>query len=140
MDLLTTKLHHVVYCVRPENQDRAAAFWRELGVTFEEVALPELGLRILLDWSAGIEVISPTEPEGSETARFQAFLAEQGEGVYSVVVRTPSVDGPIDVAAAYGAEVRFQRHSERGDDVTDEADLSPVLGMAVTFLATTKPD
>jgi 4-hydroxyphenylpyruvate dioxygenase-like putative hemolysin len=135
-----TTLHHVVFCVRPENQDQAAAYWRDLGLTFQEIPLVEEGLRVLLDWSAGIELVSPTELEGTETARFRAFLDEHGEGVCSVVVRTEEVDGPIAAAGRHGAEVRYQQHREDGDVVLDEADLTPVFGMPVTLLATNRPD
>jgi hypothetical protein len=138
--MASARLHHVVYCVQPENQERAADFWRDLGMTFHEVPLAEEGIRVLLDWSAGIEIVSPAQPGGTETARFQAFLDERSEGVYSVVVRTADVDGPISVAARHGAQVRYQQHREMGDVVVDEADLEPVCGMAVTLLATNLPD
>jgi hypothetical protein len=134
------KLHHVVFCVRPENQDRAAALWLELGLTFQELPLAREGLRVLLDWSAGIEIISPTEVGGTESSRFRAFLDTQGEGVYSVVVRTAQIAGPIAVAASHGADVRYQQHREHGDLVIDEADLAPVHGMPLTLLATNRPD
>jgi hypothetical protein len=136
----STKLHHVVFVVRPENQERAADFWRDLGMTFEEVPLAEEGIRVLLDWSAGIELVSPTEPVGTETARFWEFLNERSEGVYSVVVRAADVEGPISVAARHGAAVRYQQHRENGDVVIDEADLEPMYGMGVTVLATNLPD
>ena len=136
----STKLHHVVFCVHPENQERAADLWRELGLTFAEIPLEDEGLRVLLDWSAGIEIISPTVQEGTETARFRAFLDEHGEGVCSVVVRTDEVEGPIAALAQHGATVRYQQHREDGDTVLDEADLTPVFGMPVTLLATTMPD
>jgi hypothetical protein len=29
----SAKLHHVVFCVHPENQERAAAFWRDVDLT-----------------------------------------------------------------------------------------------------------
>jgi hypothetical protein len=138
--MTNARLHHVVYCVRPENQERAADFWRELGLTFREVPLAEEGIRVLLDWSAGIELVAPAARVGTETARFEAFLDARGEGVYSVVVRTADVEGPIAVAARHGAQVRYQQHRETGDVVVDEADLEPVCGMAVTLLATNLPD
>ena len=100
----------------------------------------EEGLRVLLDWSAGIEIVAPIEPEGTETARFRAFLDEHGEGVVSVVVRTSDVEGPLAVAVSHGAEVRYRQHRETGDVVVDEVDLTPVHGMAVTLLATNLPD
>lgn len=136
----SAKLHHVVFCVHPEHQERAADVWRALGLTFAEIPLEEEGLRVLLDWAAGIEIISPTEQEGTETARFRAFLDEHGEGVCSVVVRTDEVEGPITALAAHGAKVRYQQHRETGDSVVDEADLTPVFGMPVTLLATNMPD
>ncbi len=140
----TTKLHHVVFCVRPENQDEAADYWRDLGMTFVEVPLEEEGIRVLLDWAGGIEIVAPTEPVGTETARFVAFLDGPGEGVYSVVVRTDDFDGAIRSADRHGAGVQYQQHREHGEGegavVIDEADLSPVMGMGVTLLATNLPD
>jgi hypothetical protein len=134
------RLHHVVFCVRPENQERAADFWRGLGMTFSEVPLADEGIRVLLDWSAGIELVSPSEPEGTETARFWAFLNERGEGPYSVVVRTGDLQGPLVSAEKHGASVCYQQHRETGDVVVDEAELTPIFGMAVTLLNTNLPD
>ena len=85
-------------------------------------------------------IVAPAEPEGTETARFRAFLNERGEGVYSVVVRTAEIDGPIKAIAPYGASVRYRQHRETGDIVVDEADLTPVLGMSITLLATNLDD
>jgi len=133
------RLHHVVFCVRPENQDRAADFWRDLGLVFQEFALVEEGLRVLLDWSAGIEIISPTPDPGTETARFWEFLEQRGEGVCSVVVKGPNVETPILVANRHGSSVRYQQHREDGGYFLDEADLTPIFGMPVTLLATDRP-
>jgi len=134
------RLHHVVFCVRPENQEPAAQFWRDLGLEFQEIVLVPEGLRVLLDWSAGIEIISPRVEGGSETERFQQFLDERGEGVCSVVVKAPTVETPIEVAIRHGSSVRYQQHREDGGYVLDEADLVPIHGMPVTLLATTRPD
>jgi methylmalonyl-CoA/ethylmalonyl-CoA epimerase len=133
-------LHHVVYCIRPENQERAADLWRDLGLTFSEMLLAEEGLRVLLDWSAGIELVSPAETSGTETARFNEFLEQHGEGVFSVVVRASEAAGPVAVAARHGADIRYQQHREFDQTVVDEIDLSPVFGMAITILATNLPD
>lgn len=140
MEMAGPKLHHVVFVVEPENQERAADLWRDLGLTFVEIPLAEEGLRVLLDWSAGIEIVSPTEPAGTETARFRQLLDTQGAGVCSVVVRTEEVEGPLSVALRHGAEVRYRQHREDGEMVLDEIDLTPVCGMPVTLLATTRPD
>lgn len=136
----SAKVHHVVYCVRAENQEHAADLWRSMGIEFQEVPLAEEGIRVLLDWSAGVEIVAPAEPEGTETARFRAFLDERGEGVYSVVVRTAEFEGSIESLAAFGASVRYGQHREFDDIVVDEADLTPVLGMSITLLATNLPD
>ena len=44
------------------------------------------------------------------------------------------------MAVQHGAGVRYRQHRETGDVVVDEADLTPVFGMAVTLLATNLPD
>ena len=91
------RLHHVVFCVRPENQEQAAGLWRQLGLTFAEVDLADLGLRVLIDWEAGIEVVSPVG-DGEQSASFTTFLAERGEGLYSVVMGVDEVAGPVALA------------------------------------------
>ena len=133
-------LHHVVFCVQRENQDEAADFWRALGFEFVDIDLPDVGLRVLLDWGRGIEIIAPTEAAGPEAADVEEFLEQQGEGVYSVVVRTADIAGPISIAATYGAEVEFQQHREGTGFALDEARLHPLHGMPVTLLATDRAD
>jgi len=139
-DETAPRVHHVVFCVRPEHQESAADYWRQMGLVFQEIVLAEEGLRVLLDWSAGIEIISPTPAAGTETARFLQFLEQHGEGVCSVVVKVPNVETPILVAKEHGASVRYQQHREAGGYVIDEADLTPLFGMPVTLLATNRPD
>jgi methylmalonyl-CoA/ethylmalonyl-CoA epimerase len=132
-------LHHVVFCVHREHQDDAAAFWRDLGFEFAEIDLPDVGLRVLLDWDRGIEIISPTDLVVDESAQVRRFLDERGEGVYSVVVRTTDIAAPVSIAERHGATVAFQQH--RGDEnfQLDEVMLDPIHGMPVTFLATDLP-
>jgi methylmalonyl-CoA/ethylmalonyl-CoA epimerase len=130
------RLHHVVFCTFPDSQDRAATFWRELGLVFQDIGLPELGLRVLIDWQAGIEIVSPTALDSPEAASFTTFLHERGEGVYSVVVAVSEVEEPSAIAARYGAAVLYQQHREFGEYQLDEAMHAPVHGMPVTFLAT----
>jgi methylmalonyl-CoA/ethylmalonyl-CoA epimerase len=129
-------LHHVVFCVERAHQDAAAGFWTDLGFQLVEIDLPDVGLRVLLDWSRGIEIISPSDVSASEGARVQQFLDERGEGVYSVVVLTSDIDGPLSVAVRYGATLQLRQ--DRGGDgfALEEAMLSPVHGMPITFIAT----
>ena len=90
------RLHHVVFCVRPENQQRAAGLWRELGLQFQEVPLEDLGVRVLIDWNAGIEIISPTDTASAPSGNVCA-LDQLTQGlVLSVAVP------PDDVAADHG--------------------------------------
>ena len=132
----STKLHHVVFCVRPENQERAADFWRELGLEFDEILLPELNLRVLLSWEAGIEIISPTGDHPA-AAVFTTFLAERGEGVYSVVVGVPEHATAVEIARRHGAE-RLYHQVRDGEHSLEESMLAPLHGMPVTFLTTSR--
>ncbi len=134
------KVHHVVFCVRHDNLDRAAGLWRELGLTFSEVDLPDLDLRVLIDWAAGIELIAPVPEAGPAAAAYTDFLATNGEGFYSVVMDVAEVDGPTAVATRYGATVGYTQHRQVGTLSIDEVSLDPFYGMGVTFLATTTGD
>jgi hypothetical protein len=129
------KLHHVVFCVRHDNQERAADLWRDLGLTFAEVPLPDLGIRVLIDWDAGIELVAPVPGSGAEAAAFATFLETRGEGIYSVVMAVDEVDGPEAIAVRYGALVEYRQHRDHGGLVIDEVMLEPVHGMPITFLA-----
>ena len=134
------RVHHVVFCVHHANQERAAGLWRELGLTFAEIDLDDLGIRVLIDWEAGIELVSPVPGSGDEAAAFTEFLAANGEGLWSVVMDVPDVDGPTAVAERYGAQVAYRQHREVGTMVIDEVMLGPYHGMPITFLSTTTGD
>jgi methylmalonyl-CoA/ethylmalonyl-CoA epimerase len=128
-------LHHVVFCVEPDNQDAAADVWRTLGFEFVEILLADVLLRVLLDWTRGIEIISPTTSDATVCAA-RAFLNEQGEGVYSVVVRTEAINAAINRARHRGAKIAYQQ-SRDGDGFTlQEATFAPVFGMPITLLET----
>jgi hypothetical protein len=133
------RVHHVVFCVHRANQDDAASFCRDLGFEFAEFELDDVGLRVLLDWDGGMEIISPMDAAGPEAQAARTFLEERGEGVYSVVVRTPDVDGPRSMAVRAGAVVEFEQHRQGTGFWLDEVQLSPVHGVAVTLLATDLP-
>ena len=139
MDDARPLLHHVVFCVEPAHQDDAANFWKDLGFELAEIDLPDVGLRVLLDWGRGIEIISPSDVNAAEGARVRRFLDERGEGVYSVVVLTSDIDGPVSVAGRYGAALVLRQ--DRGGEgfALEEAMLSSVQGMPVTFIATDLP-
>jgi predicted enzyme related to lactoylglutathione lyase len=134
------RVSHVVYCVRPENFDRATAFLSEvLGARFEDSSRPELGLRIRISLESGLELISPDATLGPAPARFTDFLEHHGEGVYDMVYGVRDLDETIARAGAHGVSV-----THRGSfadlppwqgrmDVLDEAHLEPVFGMHITL-------
>ena len=130
-------VHHIVFCVEPEHQDRAAELWRELGFQFAEIVLDDVGLRVLLDWTGGVEIISPTSSSATDA---RAFLDTHGDGVYSVVVRTDDIDAATDIARGHGASVALHHHRDGPGYTLEEVMLTPVLGMPVTLLATDLPD
>jgi len=130
------KVHHAVFCVHGDNQELAADFWRALGLTFAEVILADLEIRVLIDWDAGIELVSPLPDAGEPAAAFTTFLETRGEGLYSLVMSVDEVDGPEAIALRYGADVEYRQHRDLGSMVIDEVMLAPVHGMPITFLAT----
>ncbi len=128
-------LHHVVFCVEPDNQDAAADVWRTLGFVFDEILLDDVSLRVLLDWARGVEIISPTTNDATVRAA-RSFLNEQGEGVYSVVLRTEAIGAVSESMRSRGAELTY-RQSRSGDGYTfEEAQFAPVFGMPITLLET----
>jgi methylmalonyl-CoA/ethylmalonyl-CoA epimerase len=129
-------LHHVAFCVERAHQDDAAGLWRDLGFEFVEIDLADIGVRVLLDWTRGIEIISPSDAAATEGARIQRFLDERGEGVYSVIVVTNDIDGPVSVASRYGATVELRQDRSGDGFKLEEAMVSPVHGMPITFIAT----
>src|SRR3954447_7704631 len=133
-------VHHVVFCVRDEHLDAAVEFWqRVLGLEFEEILMPEHGLRIHLAWEAGIELIAPRANAGEAAAPFHRFLDTRGEGVYSVVVRTHDMSSSLTAAEALGAmEVSRQEIVSEGHDLT-EVRVEPLFGMPVMLMQTSRP-
>ena len=94
--------------MEPDNQDAAADVWRSLGFEFVEILLDDVSLRVLLDWTRGVEIISPTTSEATVCAA-RAFLNDQGEGIYSVVVRTEAINTAIDSMRSRGAKLTYQQ-------------------------------
>ena len=45
------KVHHVVFCVRAENLERAADLWRDVGMTFGGIVVDEADLTPVLGMS-----------------------------------------------------------------------------------------
>jgi methylmalonyl-CoA/ethylmalonyl-CoA epimerase len=134
-----SRLHHVVFAVARDRHDAAGQLFTELGFSFEDINLDELGLRVLLDWNQGIELIS-ADPESTAevAASVTEFLANYGNGVFTVVVQVPGASEAEDIAKRYGSTTRFRQGFEGEGNYLDEIDLS-VLGLPLTFLSTNLP-
>lgn len=135
----SSRLHHVVFAVARERHDAVGQLFTELGFSFEEVVLDELGLRVLLDWNRGIELISPNP--GSEAAvavSVTEFLASHGDGVFTVVVQVPAASEAEDITMRYGSTTRFRQGFEGDGNYLEEIDLS-VFGLPLTLLSTNLP-
>ena len=128
-------LHHVVFCVEPDNQDAAADVWRTLGFEFAEILLEDVSLRVLLDWTRGIEIVSPTTSDDTGCAA-RSFLNEQGEGVYAVVVRTKTIGAATESLRSAGAELTYRQSRSEDSYTLEEAQFAPVFGMPITLLET----
>ena len=102
-------VHHVVWCVKPENLQRVRAFWETaMGVPLHELDLPELGLRVLISWKAGIEIMTPAYASGLMVEAAREFLANRGEGVYTVVYNVRGIEGAITSLVEHGARLLFR--------------------------------
>ena len=126
----------MVFAVPQEQLPETEQFFSELGFRFQTIELDDVGLRVLLDWDGGVELVTPLGTEGS--GKVAQFLQRNGPGVYSVVIRVGDASAAEEVAHRYGAQTQFQQH--RGGDgfELDEVEIS-VLGLLLTFLSTDLP-
>ncbi|MCR9092987.1 MAG: hypothetical protein NXI30_02105 [bacterium] len=110
-------VHHVVWCVAPERFESVRRFWEEsLDVSLHEIDLPDLGLRVLISWRAGIEIMTPAYASGLMVDAARAFLAEHGDGVYSVVYDVNDLDARVAALEAEGRRLLF-RETISADEV-----------------------
>ena len=134
-----SRLHHVVFAVARDRHETVGQLFTELGFSFDQVDLDELGLRVLLDWNRGIELISPNPgSDAAVAASVTEFLATHGDGIYTVVVQVPDAAGAEDITKRYGSTTRFRQGFEGDGNYLEEIDLS-VFGLPLTFLSTNLP-
>jgi hypothetical protein len=133
-------LHHVVFAIGLERLDRAVDYLSALGFQFTAFELEHLGLQVRLDWDRGFELIAPTAAAPTDAGTAADFLARNGDGLFSVVVRTADCAAGEDVAARYGVKSDFrQRHDGDGFELT-EVKLEPLFGIPLTLMSTNMPD
>lgn len=139
MEDSSPQLHHIVFAVAAERHDTVAQLFTDLGFTFENLELAELGLHVHLDWNRGLELISPTPGSTAPVAAsVNEFLDTRGDGVYTVVIQVPGASAAEDIAKRYGAKTRFSQHFDGDGFHLDEIDLS-AMNLPLTFLSTNLP-
>ncbi len=132
-------LHHVVFAVAPERHQIVARMFTELGFALQPTELTELGVNVSLDWDRGIELISPIQGATADVAAsVRAFLDNNGDGIYTVVLQVPGASEAESVTERYGAAIRFRQKLQGGGTHLEEIDLS-VLGLPLTLLDTNVP-
>jgi 4-hydroxyphenylpyruvate dioxygenase-like putative hemolysin len=130
------RLHHVVFAVRAESFDSATEYLECLGFRLVEHTLDDVGLRVRIDWSGGVEVVTPTADHLAEGGSVGDFLARNGEGVFSVVVRVPDADQASTSAQAAGAAERYRQRRHGSGFKLAEIEMAPLFGLPITFLET----
>jgi predicted enzyme related to lactoylglutathione lyase len=63
---------------------------------------------VLVSWEGGVEIMCPTNEEGSMAVAVRQFLAERGEGVYSVVYNVPDIAATRTKIVADGGQLVFE--------------------------------
>ncbi|MGA9490396.1 MAG: hypothetical protein WBV80_09115 [Mycobacterium sp.] len=133
-----TSVHHVVFAVTHEQLAETSQFFSELGFRFQTIELQDVGLRVLLDWDGGLELVTPLSSGGDGANAVAQFLQRNGAGVYSVVIRVGDAPKAEQVAQRYGAQTQFQQHRDGDGFELDEIEIS-VLGLPLTLLSTDLP-
>lgn len=97
-------------------------------------------MQVRLDWDRGFELIAPTAAAPSGAGTVADFLARNGDGLFSVIVRTADCAAGEQIAARYGAKSDFrQRHQDEGFELT-EVKLEPLFGIPLTLMTTNLGD
>jgi methylmalonyl-CoA/ethylmalonyl-CoA epimerase len=106
MKQITNKVDHVIFCVEPENiHDAASTFAKLLDIDLEgPFDMPAAGLTLYVDWTAGIEIMTPVDPAKATEQR--SFLDRHGEGVFRICFNFPDRDKALERAEAMGFPVR----------------------------------
>ena len=75
----------------------------------DELDLPDLGLKVLVAWHGGVEIMTPAYETGMMAAAARQFLVEHGEGVYAVVYDVPNIDCVVSSFTSHGGRLLFRK-------------------------------
>ena len=97
----TEGINRIVVAVH--NVEKASDRYSELlGISFWDAGVQEeFGLRALVSWDGGVELVSPLHPQ-SDVAK---FLERRGEGIYAVAFNVRSVEEARAMAKEKGIRV-----------------------------------
>ncbi|MBT2523368.1 VOC family protein [Arthrobacter sp. ISL-28] len=137
----SSRIDHIAFLVREENFESATSkLARVLDLKFEgPYELTDLGTRVVIDWDAGIEFITVTDPLIA-TAQ-AAFLDEHGEGFYRLVVGVDDLDSALRRAGDEGLGLIFrydgltidESWKERFDRIDEAVIESPSPGVRIAL-------
>ncbi|KAA0108160.1 hypothetical protein CIW47_15940 [Mycolicibacterium sp. P1-5] len=122
--------------IAPERLPRAAQLFTDLGFRFEEFDLDDVGLRVLLDWAGGLELVTPTTSDVDNPVC--QFLDNRGDGVFTLALRVDDAPAAEQIAGRYRAVTHYRQHRDGAGWRLDEIEMS-VLGLPLTMLATDLP-
>ena len=101
------RIDHVIWICKPENQARyVEQISRLCRVEFYgPVEKPDLGAIIYINWSAGIEVITPISDANPAAKQWFEHLEARGEGILGVVFGVADIEAGRKHAESLGYDV-----------------------------------
>ncbi len=106
MKKFVNHVDHAVYLSKWENLDANIARLELLTDSkIERCVRDDMGCAICVDWSTGIEVVSPTPERGPANDALHARLESHGEGLLAVVYGVPDLDAHMAKLKAKGVEL-----------------------------------
>jgi 4-hydroxyphenylpyruvate dioxygenase-like putative hemolysin len=139
MSVKLPMMHHVVFAVAADELGKATDFLEALGFRFQTHILDDVGLRVTLDWDRGVELVTPLDGSAANPGPVDDFLARNGAGVFSVVVRVDDADAAAELAHRYGASTDFRQDRSADGLELVEVQLASMFGMPLTLLSTNLP-
>jgi hypothetical protein len=99
------RIDHIVFVVHPETADGAAErFEQVLGISFtDRYEVPAIGIRLYIDWSAGIEIVTPVDR--SLAVEYAEHLDKYGEGIFRLVFGVANLDASLERVQSLGLKV-----------------------------------
>jgi hypothetical protein len=129
---------HVAYLSKWENLDANIAHLEAItGASLQRTERPEQGTIVCVDWSTGLEVVSPMPVEVEGNQHLRDRLASHGEGVVAVIYGVEDLEAHKARLEARGYEIGPLMGGTRGEPWTDillrERFGPPIMGTWTVF-------